>query len=366
MRSGIRVGFCALIFMGALVAKGVFADEPVIADADHAVKAPEGGSGHAAADPKAKLEVTPVAEWDKDMELIPFNSKDGLRLLLAYTRTQIDVIRKDPEMRAEEKLKQIDLLEKVMKATVATFRSVNDYTSMSNGMFICPIGGELPLNFAMPKRFQSAKISVAGAPCILLALTRNYGSNRTNGFVVGIGGWVGAQISNNDKNEAGGYSSGQVEIQHSGGFIMPLNGRAPVMKMGDIQGYYLGGGVELAVDSSKTTEKNGGSGGIGAYAKIEGLHAPDVAIIMGVYGRNDQLAPHIKGEGFYFSVPWATDNSTIRTPSIPLTNISAFSKVRANGGDGSQHNPEERIKKYSGDDILKIIKESKAELAKPR
>lgn len=365
MRSGIRVGVCTLVFVAALATRSLFAAEPPKADPEvagsgaHAATAEAGAVDQAgkAGEEKAKLSVTPVAEWDPDMEIIPFNSKEGLRVALAHIRTQIEEVRKDPSIKEEDKAKQIELLEKVMKGIIATFRSVNEYNAITTGIFICPYGAEVPLNFLLPKRLQGAKVSVAAAPCILLTMTKNYGANRTNGLVFGIGGWAGGQIARNNQPGAG-----QIEIQSSGGFFLPLNGKAPVLKLGDIQGYYAGGGLEVAVDSTKTTENNGGSGGLGGYVKVEGLNKPDVAIVMAVYGRNDQQVPfQLKGEGFYFGVPYATDGSRTRPPNYPFTATPI-----TEAGKTSQHRPEERIKKYSSQEILDLIKGSKEELNKTR
>ncbi len=360
MRLAMRFVVCTLALVAALSSRYGFAEpanDHAVADATDTAK----GTGHAATETKAELSVTPVTEWDPDMELIPFNAKEGLRLMLAYTRTQVNEIKKDPSIKEEEKEKIIEQLEKFQRSLMVTFRSVNEYTSLTAGMFICPMGVEIPLQFLLPKKAQGAKLSIAGAPCLLLAMTKNYGADRTNGLVLGIGGWGGAQIANNDKNPTTGNPvGGQVEIQHSAGFILPLNGRAPVLKLGDIQGYYAGGGLEFAVDSSKTTENNGGSASVGAYAKIEGLHKPDVAILMGVVGRNDQLAPfHLKGEAFYFGVPYASDGSRTRSPTYPFTNIPV-----TDAGKSSSHRPEERLKSLSSKEILELIKESKTELKK--
>jgi hypothetical protein len=318
--------------------------------------------GHDVADPKAKLQVTPVSEWDPDMELVPFNAKEGLRLMLAYTRTQIDAVEKDTRLSADEKAKQKELLEKFMKSLLVTFQSVNEYSSVATGIFICPLGIEVPLTMLLPEKWKGVKPSIAGAGCGLLAMTKHYGTNGTDGFVLGIGAWTGVQVTTNDKAPDGTAIGGMVELQHSFGVILPMNGRAPILKLGDIQGYYAGGAIETSVQPENALVKTNWNGSLGVYGKIEGLRKPEVAIIMGVVGRNNQLAPaHLKGEAFYFTVPWATDNSTLRTPTLPFTEIALSEDSRK-----SPHAAKERLRKFSSEELLELIKQSKPELEKTR
>jgi hypothetical protein len=354
MSVGFRVVGVSFLVALSLVSSSVLAGEhaqPTAAAKD------AGSKERATADKKASLQVSPVKEWDPDMELVPFDAKEGLRLMIAYTRTQIQALERNPDLSDEEKAKERELLEKFMKSLLVTFRSVNEHTSVSTGVFIC-LGAEVPLTFLLPEKAKFVKPSVAGSGCGLLAFTKNYGANSFNGFVFGIGAMAGVQVANNDKTPEGAPLTGQIEMQTSFGMILPLNGRAPVLKVGDIQGYYVGGGVEFATESNNKLLNNKGTGSFGAYAKIDGLHKPDVAILMGTLGKNDQLAPfHLKGEGFYFTVPWATDGSSFRTPTVPLTDISLNEQ-----GAKSQHAPKERIRKYTSAEVLELIKASKAEL----
>ena len=119
------------------------------------------------------------------------------------------------------------------------------------------------------------------------------------------------------------------------------------MKIGDVQGYYVGGGFELAAETNDELKTNRGAGGLGAYAKIEGLKLPEAAILMAFKGKNDMVSPAAKIESFYFAIPWATDKTTIRPPNLP---------------DANPHSPKSRKQALSSDEVLKLIKETQSEL----
>lgn len=313
-------------------------------------------------------EVETVTAWDPNMEAIPGNTKEGLRLTLAFFRTQINKIKADPELTDKEKADQTALIEEMMRAALVSFRSVTDGNRLSLGAMICP-GGELSLINLIPKKFRKVKPSAAVSICAIIMFKSDPATGATKIIpTFGFGGMTSVQLSAAETNGQGKPARNGLERQTTVGFIFPLTGDAPKTRVGDIQGYYMGAGAEAAVDTNNTLNANEKSKGWGGYVKVDGLVKPEVAIALRVVSKNDMTGWSPKGEAFYLHIPYAMDGTEYR--QMPF-----LSRLWQNDGNvltrlfrertaPSKHSRRERLKAQSNSEILQLIEDAQEELKK--
>jgi len=336
----------------------------------HAVTVPGVDKAGHPIEEKVPLQVTPLSELDKDTILPPVDAKELERVAFAFIRGRINEVKESSRSEKDKKL-IIDVLEDLMRSGAAAFKAANPYTTVVNGIYFCG-GIEVPLTAALI--FQNAKVvkpSVSWAPvCIMIAGKEKSGTHGASGFIAGLGTWAGAQITKNTAADRAAGRDGDIEFQASGGVLVPLNGRSPNLKLGDLQGWYSGGGFELARPTYHRDRIGFVSGSITFLGKTDlenGIHFPDSGLIHVVVGRTGSTPFPFKAEALWLGTYVASDGSNFRVPTIPLTDISIGKKVPftdypISDSAESKHAADNRLKQFTREEVLDKIKKAQEEI----
>jgi hypothetical protein len=212
-------------------------------------------------------------------------------------------------------------------------------------------GAELSLGFLIPSRIQYATPGGQFLGCVTLAFTRSAGTGNLNVPVFGVSALGGTQIQRPEKDASGRLVNGMLEPQGVLSFKLPLNQKAPITTVGDLQGYYVGGSVHWAFETNSKLMENVKSGAISPYVKLDGWSVPEV-LMVNITSTKTQQNRGLRGqlEGFFYGTPWATDGTTGMIPYLPW--ITA-------GTPNSPHTLQNRNARFETEGLQEVLTDPK-------
>lgn len=280
--------------------------------------------------------VSPVAFGDvrlvnqpltEKTELELFRVTDAFKLWLAAYKEELEAVKSSSMPEAEKAAYVRRIQERVAELLLIHERIVKIAPMAFAINFI--VGAEIPLPFT---RFKAGVASVYGAGGLTFAAVRSRGNGNLHGVAAGISTLFGPALN------LGGRDAIDRRLGASGfkGFfgvavMLPLNEKLPVMTVGDLQGWYLGGSGELSTDMGVLT-KNPGTIQLGVYAKPAGFSIdwPEVGMVMlyrGMGAQNQVVS--FSGEALYFGTLVATDDTEFMTPFFSDAKHTRHNRLKA-------------------------------------
>lgn len=286
----------------------------------------------------------------------PFRVSDAFKVMLAAYKDDLKEIQADTRLTDDEKAVRANRI----KARVAELLILHDrVVNISPLVFSVSLflGAELPLSFLHNLvRIGVPAVEFAGG--VTFALAKNRGTGKIAKLSVGLSTLIGPnlQIGPPAVSERRAGSTGFKTFLGVAA-IVPMNDSMPTMRMGDLQGWYFGGAIEISTDKGVATITPK-SVQIGAYAKLnQVIKFPQAGMIFAYRGLGASDKPiTLQAEALHFGILTSTDGGQWQNP-IPFTK----------GNSESPHNDanrREELKKLlpTADDIAERMKRVQAEL----
>lgn len=253
-----------------------------------------------------------------DSKVEAFQVSDAFRVMLAAYKEDLKEIQADTTYSAEQKSAKSNRI----KARVAELLILHDrVVNISPVVFALTIvgGTEIPFTFLRQLvKIGLPAVELAGG--ITFAFSKNRGTGHVSGLCVGISTLIGPNLQ---------LGTSQVAIKRAGATgiktfvgvaaIVPMNDSTPIMTLGDLQGWYFGGNLELSLDSGhqlsvpRTVQ-------VGAYAKPnQVIKFPQAGMIFAYKATGTADRPiTFSAEAMHFGLIASTDGSMWRNP-VPFT-----------------------------------------------
>jgi hypothetical protein len=267
-----------------------------------------------------EIQISPQ-ELNQDSELVPFRVSDAFKIILAGYKQQIDETQADASLSPDEKVKIIERLRYHAMDTLLLHEQVVNIAPVVFALTI-NLGAEIPFPVTRKLlRYGYLNAQLTGGVTIAMTRPRGTESVGLHNFVLGASTLAGPTISILPPATETPASTGLKTI---GGvsLIVPLEENLPPLRLGDLQGWYFGGAVDL---SPNITALGAGVAHyhFGLYARPNGFHIPRAGLIFVFRGSGSQGKAHLeKAEALYFGTLAATDGSGLRSPIPYLFNYS--------------------------------------------
>ncbi len=254
-----------------------------------------------------------------DSEIVPGPTSSMLKLFLsAYAQEANEIkTRAVAQPGDAERLKSI---ENHVRLLLAMYDYAAEVSSVALTLSF-QVGAELPLNLIekLPGFNRlPLKWGAQGSFGVTVGMTRSELTNNVlwRDFSIGASAIVGGNTIFG-KRVASAARPGMTGINWmfpAIAVVLPMNEELTTVRMGDLQGWYLGGAGEISTDTGEANRKAKTIQG-GFYAKLNGLSAPDAGMFFGFHGIGGQDRP-ISGqaEALDFQLLVGSDDSSIRSP----------------------------------------------------
>ncbi len=253
-----------------------------------------------------------------DAKVEAFQVTDAFRIMLAAYKEDLKEIQADSTYSAEQKSAKAQRI----KARVAELLLLHDrIVNISPVVFALTIvgGTEIPFTFLRQLvRIGLPAVELAGG--ITFAFSKNRGTGHVASLCVGISTLIGPNLQLGTSQVAT-KRAGATGIKTFVGVaaIVPMNDSTPMMTLGDLQGWYFGGALELSLDSGNQLEVPR-TIQVGAFAKPnQVVKFPQAGMVFAYKGIGTADRPiTFSAEAMHFGLLASTDGAMWRNP-IPFS-----------------------------------------------
>jgi hypothetical protein len=267
-----------------------------------------------------EIQISPQ-ELNENSELVPFHVSDAFKIILASYKEEIDETQADPNLSPEEKARIVERLRYHAMETLLLHEQVVNVAPVVFALTI-NFGAEIPFPITRRLlRYGYLNAQITGG--VTFAVTRPRGTDSVgiHNFVIGVSTLMGPTVSMFPPQTETQASTGLKTI---GGIsaVVPLDEKLPPLRLGDLQGWYFGGAIDLSPNVTAVGARISHYH-FGLYARPNGIHFPRAGLIFVFRGSGSQGRAMLgKAEALYFGTLASSDGSGLRSPIPFLFNWS--------------------------------------------
>jgi hypothetical protein len=286
---------------------------------------------------------------DPNMKIGPLVTNDAVRYAAAVFSSAEREIENDKTLTEEARANQLVAIQKLRKEILLGGAAVARYAPLVLAMNVC-YGAEV--GSTKLTIFKKIVPGLQGAGCLTFAASLDSGSLRPKVPTVGVSVLAGLQFAGVEYDEHGKPIRTLVQQQSPITYIVPFNHEVPITRIGDLQGFYVGGQVDWAIGGNSNVLKNVKSGSFSPYVLVDGLHLPRALMFTRVKTNTEQQEPfQFQGEVLYYG-GWALDGSSFLVPDYLIPNWLMSGPRRFTK---SPHAVENRLKEFDQPELRKVM-----------